>query len=117
MSDLVKRFPDEQGLKRRVLNQAAREVLLSQASDWPFIMKMGTTVPYAVKRVKEHIYNFNRIYENLSRNTVNTEWLTGIEKRTTSFPMSTIGSSQRSRHPASRVRRRLHDSIYVYSNI
>jgi len=86
MSELVKRFPDEQGLKRRVLNQAAREVMLSQASDWPFIMKMGTTVPYATKRVKEHIYNFNRIYENLSRNTVNTEWLTGIEKKNNIFP-------------------------------
>ncbi len=86
MSELVKRFPDEQGLKRRVLNQAAREVMLSQASDWPFIMKTGTTVPYAVKRVKEHLYNFNRIYENLCRNTVNTEWLTGVEKKNNVFP-------------------------------
>ena len=36
--------------------------------------------------MREHIYNFNRIYENLSRNTVNTEWLTGIEKKNNVFP-------------------------------
>ena len=86
MKELARRFPNEAGLKERVLNQAAREVLLSQASDWPFIMKIGTTVPYAVKRVKEHICNFNLIYENLCRNTVNTEWLTGIEKKNNLFP-------------------------------
>lgn len=86
MSELVSRFPDEAGLKRRVLNQAAREVMLAQASDWPFIMKTGTTVPYAVKRVKEHLANFNLIYENLCRNTVNTEWLTRMERKNNLFP-------------------------------
>ncbi|MEW5815230.1 MAG: 1,4-alpha-glucan branching protein domain-containing protein, partial [Spirochaetota bacterium] len=86
MKELVKRFPNEKGLKERVLNQAAREVLLSQASDWPFIMKTGTTVPYAVSRVKEHIYNFTQIYENLCKNTVDTEWLTTIEKKNNIFP-------------------------------
>jgi len=56
------------------------------SSDWPFILKTGTTVPYAEKRLKEHLYNFNFIYENLCRNTVNTEWLTRIEKKNNVFP-------------------------------
>ncbi|TFG64599.1 MAG: DUF1957 domain-containing protein [Spirochaetales bacterium] len=86
MVELVHRFPDEKGLKKRALNQAAREVLLSQASDWPFIMKTGTTVPYAVKRVKEHVLNFTRIYEELCKNSINTEWLTSVEKRNNIFP-------------------------------
>ena len=86
MRDLVKRYPDESGLKLRVLNQAAREVLLSQASDWPFILKTGTTVPYAKKRIKEHLSNFTRIYDNLCRNTVDTEWITSIEKKDNVFP-------------------------------
>lgn len=85
MRDLVKRYPNESGLKLRVLNQAAREVLLTQASDWPFIMKTGTTVPYAEKRIKEHLYNFTRIYDNLCRNTVDTEWVTSIEKKNNVF--------------------------------
>ena len=86
MAELVRRFPDEKGLKERALNQAAREVLLSQASDWPFIMTTGIAEPYAIKRVREHIHNFLVIYDNLCRNTVDTEWLTNIEKKNNLFP-------------------------------
>ncbi len=86
MTELVQRFPGESGLKLRVLNQAAREVLLSMSSDWPFIMKTGTTVPYAEKRIREHIHNFNYIYDNLCRNTVDTAWLTEVEKKNNIFP-------------------------------
>lgn len=86
MVDLVERYPSETGLKRRALNQAAREVLLSQASDWPFIMRSGTTVTYAVRRVKEHIGNFTHIYDSLSRGVISTEWLTRVERRNNIFP-------------------------------
>ncbi|WP_028974853.1 glycoside hydrolase family 57 protein [Spirochaeta cellobiosiphila] len=86
MQELAGRFPDVTGRKERVLNQAAREVLLSQASDWPFIIKTGTTVPYATKRVKEHIFNFNQIYDTMCRNAVSTEWLTKLEKKNNLFP-------------------------------
>ena len=86
MVELAKRFPDAKGLKERALNQAAREILLSQASDWPFIIRTGTTIPYAVQRMKEHIHNFTAIYDNLCRNTVNTEWLTRIERKNNILP-------------------------------
>ncbi len=86
MQELVARFPDESGLKKRVLDQAAREVLLAQASDWPFIMKTCRSADYAQMRVKRHLFNFNQIYDNLCRNTVNTEWLTRIEKENKIFP-------------------------------
>lgn len=85
MEELAGRFPDEKGLKQRALNQAAREVLLCQASDWPFILKTGSTIGYATRRIKEHIYNFNKIYEGLCRNTVSTEWLTKLEKKNNVF--------------------------------
>jgi 1,4-alpha-glucan branching enzyme len=86
MTELVGRFPDESGLKERALNQAAREVLLSLQSDWPFIMRAGTTVSYAVRRVKEHIYNFTSIYESLRRGAISTEWLTRLERTNNVFP-------------------------------
>ena len=86
MMELAQRFPDDHGLKERALNQAAREVLLSQASDWPFIMHAGTTVGYANRRVREHIMNFDRIYEALGRGNIGTEWLTQLEKRDNLFP-------------------------------
>jgi 1,4-alpha-glucan branching enzyme len=50
---------------RRALNQMARELLLAQSSDWAFIMKTGTTVEYATRRVKEHISSFLKLYEQV----------------------------------------------------
>lgn len=86
MRDLADRFPKENGLKQRALTQAAREVLLSQASDWPFIMRAGTAVPYAVRRVKEHIANVSYVHDALSRGTIGTEWLTRAERQHNIFP-------------------------------
>jgi 1,4-alpha-glucan branching enzyme len=85
MQELTERFPDEGGLKGRALNQAAREVLLAMASDWQFIMKTGTSVTYSENRIKEHIHNFTKIYDSLCRNTVNTEWLTKVERKNNIF--------------------------------
>ncbi|MFA6505514.1 MAG: 1,4-alpha-glucan branching protein domain-containing protein [Treponemataceae bacterium] len=81
MSELAERFPDDGGLKERALNQAARELLLSQASDWAFILKNNTSPDYARTRVEEHIKNFTTIYESLGGNYISTEWLTNLEKR------------------------------------
>jgi len=86
MTELVERFPNEKSLKERALAQAAREVLLSLSSDWPFIMRAGTTVPYAERRVREHIHNFTTIFDSLCRGSVSTEWLTRIEKKNNIFP-------------------------------
>ena len=86
MIDLTDRYPEEKGLKGRALNQAAREVLLSQASDWPFIIHAGTTVSYAKRRIREHLQNFTRIYDALCSGVVSTEWLTKLEKRNIVFP-------------------------------
>ncbi len=86
MGELAHRFAACDGMRRRILNQAAREVLLMQASDWAFIMKTGTTVPYAVRRMREHISNFNRIYTDMLANAVDLEWIGQLEKRNTVFP-------------------------------
>ncbi len=42
----------------RLLNQAARELLLSQSSDFPFILRAGTVVAYAEARVRTHLARF-----------------------------------------------------------
>jgi 1,4-alpha-glucan branching enzyme len=86
ISELIERFPDESGLRRRALNQAAREVLLSQASDWAFIMRAGTAVPYAVRRVKDHVANVAHVYDSLSQGNIGTEWLTRVERQHNIFP-------------------------------
>ncbi|PKL08222.1 MAG: DUF1957 domain-containing protein [Spirochaetae bacterium HGW-Spirochaetae-7] len=86
MVELAERFPDESGLRERVLNQAAREVLLAQASDWPFLLRAGKSGSFARKQIEDAVTNFNRIYEMLCANTVGTEWLTRLEKRNNIFP-------------------------------
>ena len=58
MVALANRYPSSSGLLQRALNQAARELLLAQASDWAFIMKTGTMVEYATRRVTEHLRRF-----------------------------------------------------------
>jgi 1,4-alpha-glucan branching enzyme len=65
MVELARRHADPGALKRRALNQAARELLLAQASDWAFIMKTGTTVEYAKKRTRDHIARFTYLYRAL----------------------------------------------------
>ncbi len=86
MSELVKQFPDAQGITKRALNQALRELLLAQSSDWAFIMKTATVVPYAVKRTKDHIYRFTRLYQEIKDNRIDPGWLSDIEYKDNIFP-------------------------------
>lgn len=71
----------------RALNQAARELMLAQSSDWTFIMSTGTTVPYATRRFNEHIVRFNRLYDSLSAGgPVDPSFLAGLEAQDNIFP-------------------------------
>jgi 1,4-alpha-glucan branching enzyme len=45
----------------RLLTQAARELLLAQASDWPFMIRAGTAVTYATNRLRDHLAAFDRM--------------------------------------------------------
>lgn len=86
MVELAGRFPQSEGLLKRALNQAVRELLLAQASDWAFIMKTGTSVPYAVKRTNDHISRFTRLYEEILSDRVNELFLKEIEEKDNLFP-------------------------------
>ncbi len=86
MIELSERFPDESGLRERILNQAAREVLLAMGSDWALLLRAGKSASFARRQVEDAVTNFNKIYEMLSSNTVGTEWITKLEKRNNLFP-------------------------------
>jgi 1,4-alpha-glucan branching enzyme len=70
----------------RALNQAARELLLAQSSDWAFIMKTNTMVSYAVKRTKDHILRFSDLYFAIKGRSVNEGMLGDLEWRDNIFP-------------------------------
>ncbi|RMF81187.1 MAG: DUF1957 domain-containing protein [Nitrospirae bacterium] len=86
MVELARRYPQAEGLERRALNQAARELLLAQSSDWPFIMRTGTTVAYAERRFNGHILRFTRLYEGLTGGRIDPEWLAKVEAEDNLFP-------------------------------
>jgi 1,4-alpha-glucan branching enzyme len=85
MCELARRFPDAQGISRRALNQAARELLLAQSSDWPFIMTTGSTVPYATRRFNEHTIRFTRLYQDLLAGDVDAAYLADLEAKDNIF--------------------------------
>ncbi|MBI3608137.1 MAG: DUF1957 domain-containing protein [Nitrospirae bacterium] len=86
METLAARVPSRSGLERRAATQAVRELVLAQASDWAFIMKTGTMVPYAIKRTTDHLLRFQRLYEQIMARRVDEGGLKDIEERDTCFP-------------------------------
>ncbi|MBQ3834176.1 MAG: DUF1957 domain-containing protein [Elusimicrobia bacterium] len=86
MVEIATANKDAQGLKLRLLNQAARELVLAQSSDWAFIMTTGTMVEYAEKRTKEHIYNFTTLYNQIKNNSIDEGFLSNLEYRDNIFP-------------------------------
>lgn len=75
-----------EGLQKEVLDQMARELLLAQSSDWPFLMKTGTAVSYAVRRVKDHLFHFRVLREMLLKGPMNPDILKEIRGKSPIFP-------------------------------
>jgi 1,4-alpha-glucan branching enzyme len=86
MVELARDFPEAGDLRRRALNQAARELLLAQSSDWAFIMKTGTMVDYAVRRTKEHVLRFLRLHDQVRSGQIDEGWLSHVEGKNNLFP-------------------------------
>ena len=86
MVETARRNPEVDDIRRRALNQMARELLLAQSSDWAFIMKTGTHVDYAANRTKDHIDRFTRLWTQVNNNSIDIPYLQGIESTDNIFP-------------------------------
>ena len=74
-------------LHQRLLQQAARELLLAQSSDWSFILRAGTTTELARERIRRHLERFWRLLEGLkSDGQVDQQWLSAVEAEDSLFP-------------------------------
>lgn len=84
---LANRFQhqDINSIQIRVLNQAAREVLLSQSSDWAFLMHINSHAEYAQKRITEHFNNFKLLAHMITSGDINEEELLKIEQKNNIF--------------------------------
>ena len=86
MVELANRFPHAEGVLRRALNQAARELVLMQSSDWAFLMTVGTAKEYSTKRTKEHVKRFIALYEMITGNRIDEAYVWDLEQKDNIFP-------------------------------
>ena len=93
------------GLVGRALRQAARSLLLAQASDWAFLMRTGTALDYAERRTRDHLARFRHLEESLRSGHVDPLRLAAIEEMDRIFPdidPATFAGARVGNPPASR---------------
>ena len=86
MTESARRFSEPTAIQHRILKQAARELLLAQASDWPFILRTGTSPDYARKRLNEHLLRFTALYDQLTQSRLDEAALGQMEAQDNVFP-------------------------------
>ncbi|MBP1993584.1 1,4-alpha-glucan branching protein domain-containing protein [Paenibacillus eucommiae] len=78
-------------LQKKMLNQAAKELMLAQSSDWTFILDAGTVTEYAVQRIQVHLQQFHNLLDQLQDRTeeqisFNSAFLKELEKAAPLLP-------------------------------
>ena len=86
MVDLSERFPDDTGLKARLLNLGSIELMMAQSSGWARMIDEDDAPEYAEMRFKQSINDFTVVFDALGSKTVSTEWLTKLENEHQIFP-------------------------------
>jgi 1,4-alpha-glucan branching enzyme len=61
MEKLVARYPKADRAMKDILNQAARELMLLQSSDWSFLITTGQASVYAENRFLDHVNRFQQL--------------------------------------------------------
>jgi 1,4-alpha-glucan branching enzyme len=86
MKTLAAKAVELDRLERGALAQAARELLLAQASDWPFIIRAGTSPDYAARRVRAHLLRFWKLCDQIEARRVDPAWLGRLERADNILP-------------------------------
>jgi 1,4-alpha-glucan branching enzyme len=73
-------------LPDRALRQAGRELMLAQASDWPFIITNGTTEEYAKRRFHDHVNRCHDLLQHVEQGQIDIERLEALEFMDAMFP-------------------------------
>lgn len=90
MESMVVSMPEAVGVQAELLNQAARELLLLESSDWPFLVTTGQASEYATRRFLDHVDRFTKLADLAERGgTLSPDeavMLTAVEERDNPFP-------------------------------
>ena len=81
IQNIVAKYPviPADKLLHRALNQMARENLLLQSSDWPFLITTWQARDYAVERFRKHQENFERLAAMIENNSIDEGYLSQLE--------------------------------------
>lgn len=87
MIELANRFQHQETnqLQLRALNQAARELLLAQSSDWAFLLYVQSHGSYAESRINKHCERLFKLANMLSENSIDEDYLADAERRNPIF--------------------------------
>ncbi len=61
-----------------LLEKAGRELLLLQASDWPFVIRRGQAVDYGIKRFMQHVARFENLTDLAEKVALDSKYLGGL---------------------------------------
>ncbi len=88
MSDIAERFANvpQDKLMQRALSQLARENLLLQSSDWPFLITTWQARDYAADRFREHVERFETVANMIDASQIDEAALVEIESIDNCFP-------------------------------
>ncbi len=86
MSRLAERFTAPTSAEATVLAQAARELLLLQSSDWPFLVSAGGARAYAVRRFSEHADRFDHLASSLEQGEPDADMARVFQTQDNVFP-------------------------------
>lgn len=86
MVDLTERFPNDTGIKARLLNLGAKELMLAQSCGLAEMIDEDKFSDYAKKQFSLFVSSFTNVFESLGSNSVSTEWITQMEYRHPIFP-------------------------------
>jgi 1,4-alpha-glucan branching enzyme len=88
VSWLVKTHRHADGVRGRALDQTVRELLLLQSSDWNFIIKTGTSMTYAERRIRAHVHRLRHLGHLVETNVFEDKdaaWLDDVTARDNFF--------------------------------
>lgn len=87
MEKLTQKYQPQPGvLANRALKQAARELLLLESSDWPFLVTTGQAKQYAIERFQGHQFRFEQLASMLQSGNFDEKTIAEFEDIDNCFP-------------------------------
>ncbi len=85
MQEMATQKTRKRSLVERAKKQAARELMLAQSSDWPFMMDNADTVTYGHMRFRGHMLNFIGLKRQVDTGLIDRKWLERLEAENNIF--------------------------------